>query len=133
MEFEALFKRATGNVPFPYQRRLATDVILPKVREAQTSAGKTEAGLLAWLWRRPGAAAAVRQVTPRRVLYCLPMRVLVEQTVEAAKRWLNNLDLQTQVGVYVLMGGEEVEDWDVHPEREAILIGTQDMLLSRAL
>jgi CRISPR-associated endonuclease/helicase Cas3 len=61
------------------------------------------------------------------------MRVLVEQTVEAAKRWLNNLDLQTQVGVYVLMGGEEVEDWDVHPEREAILIGTQDMLLSRAL
>ena len=33
------------------------------------------------------------------------------------------------------MGGEErgIRDWDIHPERTAILIGTQDMLLSRAL
>ena len=35
------------------------------------------------------------------------------------------------------MGGEELDgarrDWDLYPERPAILIGTQDMLLSRAL
>jgi CRISPR-associated endonuclease/helicase Cas3 len=32
------------------------------------------------------------------------------------------------------MGGEEPSgEWDIHPERLAILIGTQDMLLSRAL
>jgi len=35
------------------------------------------------------------------------------------------------------MGGEENDtekrEWDIHPERPAILIGTQDMLLSRAL
>lgn len=31
------------------------------------------------------------------------------------------------------MGGEESADWQAHPEREAILIGTQDMLLARAL
>ncbi len=35
------------------------------------------------------------------------------------------------------MGGEELDqarhDWDIHPEKPAILIGTQDMLLSRAL
>jgi CRISPR-associated endonuclease/helicase Cas3 len=31
------------------------------------------------------------------------------------------------------MGGEETELWDLYPERDAILIGTQDMLLSRAL
>lgn len=31
------------------------------------------------------------------------------------------------------MGGEERVDWQAYPEREAILIGTQDMLLSRAL
>jgi hypothetical protein len=34
----------------------------------------------------------------------------------------------------ILMGGEETDrgnPWDVHPEREAILVGTQDMLLSR--
>jgi CRISPR-associated endonuclease/helicase Cas3 len=133
MDFEAFFKRATGNDPFPYQRRLATDEALYQLLDIPTGAGKTAAVILAWLWRRRCADNAVRQVTPRRLVYCLPMRVLVEQTVEAAQRWLNNLDLLTQVGVYVLMGGEEAEDWDVHPEREAILIGTQDMLLSRAL
>ena len=31
------------------------------------------------------------------------------------------------------MGGEERTDWPLWPERDAVLIGTQDMLLSRAL
>ena len=31
------------------------------------------------------------------------------------------------------MGGECKDDWDLYPERDAIIIGTQDMLLSRAL
>jgi CRISPR-associated endonuclease/helicase Cas3 len=31
------------------------------------------------------------------------------------------------------MGGEDGGDWDLYPECEAVLLGTQDMLLSRAL
>jgi len=31
------------------------------------------------------------------------------------------------------MGGEEQVDWDLRPEQDAVIIGTQDMLLSRAL
>ncbi|MDR1281288.1 MAG: hypothetical protein LBK99_10770 [Opitutaceae bacterium] len=31
------------------------------------------------------------------------------------------------------MGGTDSGEWDIHPEADAILIGTQDMLLSRAL
>ncbi|EQD34960.1 CRISPR-associated helicase Cas3 [mine drainage metagenome] len=31
------------------------------------------------------------------------------------------------------MGGEEDYNWDIYPERDAIIIGTQDMLLSRVL
>ncbi|MBC7818547.1 MAG: CRISPR-associated helicase Cas3' [Planctomycetaceae bacterium] len=38
-----------------------------------------------------------------------------------------------RIAVSVLMGGEERADWHLYPERDAILIGTQDMLLSRAL
>ncbi|MFN8188290.1 MAG: CRISPR-associated helicase Cas3' [Gaiellales bacterium] len=38
-----------------------------------------------------------------------------------------------RIAVSVLMGGEEDGGWDLYPERDAILIGTQDMLLSRAL
>lgn len=37
------------------------------------------------------------------------------------------------IAVHLLMGGEEPTDWASWPERDAILIGTQDMLLSRAL
>lgn len=88
---------------------------------------------LAWLWRRRFAEESIRNQTPRRLVYCLPMRVLVEQTRNSVKEWLSNLRLDGAVGVSVLMGGEEVDDWDLHPERDAIVIGTQDMLLSRAL
>ncbi|HWB09925.1 MAG TPA: CRISPR-associated endonuclease Cas3'' [Pirellulales bacterium] len=37
------------------------------------------------------------------------------------------------MAVHVLMGGEDRTDWASWPERDAVLIGTQDMLLSRAL
>ena len=35
--------------------------------------------------------------------------------------------------VHLLLGGDVDRDWDRFPERDAILVGTQDMLLSRAL
>ncbi|MCZ7664459.1 MAG: helicase-related protein [Thermoleophilia bacterium] len=35
--------------------------------------------------------------------------------------------------VHVLLGGLSPSDWHLEPERDAVLIGTQDMLLSRAL
>jgi CRISPR-associated endonuclease/helicase Cas3 len=38
-----------------------------------------------------------------------------------------------RIAIHLLMGGEERTDWALWPERDAILIGTQDMLLSRAL
>ncbi|MHB1768564.1 MAG: type I-G CRISPR-associated helicase/endonuclease Cas3g [Phycisphaerae bacterium] len=38
-----------------------------------------------------------------------------------------------KITVSVLMGGEDADDWDIYPERDAVIIGTQDMLLSRAL
>jgi CRISPR-associated endonuclease Cas3-HD len=47
--------------------------------------------------------------------------------------WNGETDHANRVGLYVLMGGEEKTDWDLYPEYDAILIGTQDMLLSRAL
>jgi len=66
-----------------------------------------------------------------RLVYCLPMRVLVEQTRDLAKVWA--LKSETGARVYTLMGGEVDEDWEFDPEKPTILVGTQDMLLSRAL
>lgn len=125
--FEQFFKKATGGKPYPYQREFATADPLPHLLHVPTGAGKTATAILGWLYRWQTQPAA----TPRRLVYCLPMRVLVEQTEREAKKWIANLGID--VPVHVLMGGVDTEKWFLEPEKPAILIGTQDMLLSRAL
>ncbi len=98
--------------------------------DVPTGFGKTSAAVLAWTWNR---VLKHREDWPRRLVYCLPMRTLVEQTHQNVARWLDRLGLADEVAVHVLMGGETAGDWDIHPERNAVLVGTQDMLLSRAL
>lgn len=130
--------------PFEYQCRLAAEP-LPDVLEIPTGMGKTAAVVLAWLWKRgwrpDGSRAAPKPDTPRRLIYCLPMRVLVEQTQTQCESWLSKLGVLGEAGagavsVHVLMGGSEdlkKAIWAEHPEEDMILLGTQDMLLSRAL
>ncbi|MDZ4849102.1 MAG: CRISPR-associated helicase Cas3' [Pirellulaceae bacterium] len=129
MNIEEFYKKATGYKPYPYQSRLATCIRFPETLSVPTGVGKTAAATLAWLYRRESKSDA----TPRRLVYCLPMRTLVEQTEREARRWLGNLGLNESVAVHLLMGGADATKWDESPERDAILIGTQDMLLSRAL
>jgi CRISPR-associated endonuclease/helicase Cas3 len=135
--FSQWFKQATGNEPYPYQTRFAWEPTLPELVDVPTGMGKTAMAVLGWLWRRRFAEEKVRKATPRRLVYCLPMRVLVEQTAGCAKRWIESLkergELAEQIPVHVLMGGEIDNDWDAYPEADAILIGTQDQTLSRAL
>lgn len=130
MGFTGFFEQATkGRTAFAFQRRVAEADTLPLVINVPTGAGKTAAAVLGWLWRRRmHSDEQVRRATPRRLVYCLPMRTLVEQTVEATRTWLANLDLLAagpqdvgKVGVYQLMGGEVTNDWDAAPEAEAIL------------
>lgn len=133
MKFEQLFQSATGHTPFPYQRAFAERELFPDVLEAPTGAGKTAAAILTWLWRRRYGAEAVRRATPRRLVFCLPMRSLVSQTTQAARTWLAALNLADEVGVHALLGGAVDNSFDEEPEADVILIGTQDQLLSRAL
>jgi CRISPR-associated endonuclease/helicase Cas3 len=120
--------------PFAYQRLLAQEP-WPDILDIPTGLGKTAAITGAWLYRRLHSDAD----TPRRLVWCLPMRVLVEQTRAAVDDWLDRVaplfsdrDLLVPRS-HVLMGGEADEAWAERPEEPAILIGTQDMLLSRAL
>ena len=150
MDFRNFFSTVTatpghdGNTPFDYQARLALQP-WPDLLAVPTGLGKTAAVVLAWAWKRgwrpDGRRIAADASTPRRLIYCLPMRVLVEQTQRECERWLRNLGAsgavgQDRVSVQVLMGGSEdlkKPVWAEHPEQDQILIGTQDMLLSRAL
>ena len=130
--YAELFRRATGHDPYPYQTRLAEGDeggCESKLIDIPTGMGKTAAVVLAWLWNRVLRSS---DCWPRRLVFCLPMRTLVEQTRDNVRGWLDDLGLN-EVGLEVLMGGEGATNWDHYPERDAILVGTQDMLLSRAL
>lgn len=154
IHYPAFFARAFGDgrIPYHYQERLAGGDAgkhcTSQLIDIPTGLGKTAAVVLAWLWNR---VALQRSDWPRRLVYCLPMRTLVEQTESEVKGWIGNL-LKDTTGLsqnaiadltwlrdhspVILMGGEELDrarkDWDLYPEKPAILIGTQDMLLSRA-
>ena len=109
----------------------------PRVLIAPTGSGKTAAVTLGWAAHRLRSP----ERTPRRLVWCLPMRTLVEQTADAVREWFGRLAevkggegrLPRPQDVHVLMGGVETNDWLEAPERPAVLVGTQDMLLSRAL
>ena len=134
MNFTEFFTTATGYQPYPYQAELADGEELPALLKVPTGAGKTEAAVLGWFYKYfHHHEPQVRSATPRRLAYCLPMRTLVEQTAARVKEWLARLDRADDVDVVILMGGEPREQWHLHPERAQIIIGTQDMLLSRAL
>ena len=134
--FANLFKAAMGEgiAPYPYQTKLA-EGSWPDIINIPTGMGKTASVILGWIFKR----LQNDPDTYRRLIYCLPMRVLVEQTAQNARYWIRNLidsDIIPQgkcPSVYVLMGGEIDADWDRYPEQDTVLIGTQDQLLSRAL
>lgn len=132
--YEQFFTRATGHEPYPYQVRMA-EQRWPDLLDIPTGMGKTAAVTLAWLYRR----CHLQDDVPRRLIWCLPMRVLVEQTRDNILDWLEKLQLAGEAGsgkvsVHVLMGGEsDLKSWAEYPDETMILIGTQDMLLSRAL
>lgn len=151
---------------------------IPALADVPTGLGKTAGAILAWIWRRRFSDPDMRRSTPRRLVYCLPMRVLVEQTRDEVVRWLSRLDLLAgnaqwdrmgednyptrksrlqsyepalgasvvgkwaesngnsgshRIAVHLLLGGQERTEWALWPDRDAVLIGTQDMLLSRAM
>ena len=127
---------AQPTCPDFWQQQFATDK-WPEILIAPTGSGKTAGVTLGWAAHR----LRTPKTTPRRLVWCLPMRTLVEQTAGAVREWFGRLNshgagprlLPGTQDVHVLMGGVEAARWLDSPERPAILIGTQDMLLSRAL
>ncbi len=130
--FQTWFANLTGHsVPRPWQGELAEDATCrTRLIRIPTGLGKTEGVLAAWGFHRLHRDDAA---WPRRLIWCLPMRVLVEQTEHVAQQLAKQIPENHRPTIHIAMGGEDSKEWFLYPERPAIIIGTQDMLLSRAL
>jgi CRISPR-associated endonuclease/helicase Cas3 len=134
MTFDQFFETCTRVAPYGFQRAFALAPSFPDLVEAPTGSGKTATAVLGWLWRRRHGTPVQRAEAGRRLVFCLPMRTFVEQTERAVQTWRERLGLaDEELGIHVLMGGAVDDVWEEFPDRDAILIGTQDQLLSRAL
>jgi CRISPR-associated endonuclease/helicase Cas3 len=131
MSFKTTFHTATGYEPFGFQGRYAARDVPPVWVDIPTGLGKTETTLLPFI-----DAVAEHRNRFRRLVYVLPMRSLVEQTRRRIEMWLDRLHaagIVTLPKVALLLGGDVDDDWLGEPEQPYILVGTQDMILSRAL
>lgn len=84
MTFDEFFKTATGgNAPHQWQAELGSDAVCRnRLIRIPTGMGKTLGVLLAWLHQRHRESESK---WPRRLVWCLPMRTLVEQTAREAE------------------------------------------------
>jgi CRISPR-associated endonuclease/helicase Cas3 len=130
--FNDWFSGLTGHeTPRRWQSDLAeASICRDRMIRIPTGLGKTEGVLAAWSFHRLQRAD---DQWPRRLIWCLPMRVLVEQTEQVACQLAKQIPDAHRPIVHVAMGGEDAGEWFLYPEKQAIIIGTQDMLLSRAL
>ena len=136
--YEDFFNKAMGwdrhdppRGPYPYQIRLATDPTFPDLLDIPTGLGKTAAVILAWLWRRRFDDDRFKNETPRRLVYCLPMRVLVEQTASNVRTWLENLGIAGTPGggkVSVHAPGGTTEAVWREADDEMLITGRADLI-----
>lgn len=129
--YREFFRSLTDHDPYDYQVELAECERLPDVLLVPTGGGKTDAAIVQWLWRLLADPAN----TPHRLAYCLPMRVLVDQTMARVREILHRYAEHGHVppASCVLMGGIVPEPWEEDVVSPQILVGTQDMMISRAL
>ncbi len=129
LSYQAFFEQATGNPPYPYQEVVFSNLLQNLLLKAPTGAGKTAAIIVAWLYSRQ----ANSESTPKRLVILEPMRTLVGQVVQEAQRFVNNAGMGDRISVHLLMGGSIDDSWAAHPQKECVIVGTQDQILSRQL
>ena len=146
MKFDIAFKALTEHPPFPWQRRLYEQHFacgaLPPAVDIPTGLGKT-AVMAIWLLARAAGAPL-----PRRLVYVVDRRAVVDQASEFAKRLRRTLQKDERLApVRCAIGlgarklpistlrGRHVDnrEWMADPAAPAIIVGTVDMVGSRLL
>src|SRR5437667_11055213 len=98
IDFDTAFAALTGNRPFPWQRKLYERFIsdrpdnIPSSCSLPTGLGKTMV-MAVWLL----ALATVPAKIPRRLVYVVNRRTVVDQSTDEAKKLRENLERVPQV------------------------------------
>lgn len=141
IDFEEAFKILTDTKgPFPWQRELYEkwfiDGRFPSSCNLPTGLGKTSVIAL-WL------IALINQPEkmPRRLVYVVNRRTVVDQTTDEVEKLRQNLPKIKNLPVHVLqlaistLRGQFADnrEWSADPSRPAVICGTVDMIGSRLL
>lgn len=147
MSFLNNFKALTGFTPLAWQIRLFQEYfargVIPAAVDIPTGLGKT-AVMALWL-----IARAENPSLPRRLVYVVDRRVVVDQATDTAINLQMNLDLNLGVSAALktalgldgrslpisTLRGQHIDnrEWLEDPSAPAIIIGTVDMIGSRLL
>jgi CRISPR-associated endonuclease/helicase Cas3 len=127
MKYKDFFEQVTGFPPYPWQEHFSNwSGQSVAVVSAPTGAGKEAGAIIPWLY-----SYKVGKLSTTRLAYALPTRSLVDQVYENTQKVVEASGLPIQV--YCLKGGKVEHGFEQNLTQPAILIGTQDQLLSRAL
>lgn len=140
-DFDAFFTELGGGRirAYEWQRELAAPTKCEnRLIRIPAGFGKTMGVFATWAWHRVHQRS---RTWPSRLVWCLPMRVPVERTADDIRRALDGIGLlwdgkgshDGKVGIHMLTGGVTQDRYYLHPEADSVLVGTQDMLLSRSL
>jgi CRISPR-associated endonuclease/helicase Cas3 len=139
-KFENDFKLLTGHEPFPWQTVLYDrftsnrDDNIPEIATLPTGLGKTSV-IAVWLL----ALAACPEKMPRRLVYVVNRRTVVDQSTAEVQRLRENSPKLNQkslkrLAISTLRGQfADNQEWSVDPSFPAVICGTVDMIGSRLL
>lgn len=144
LDFDNAFKILTGNKQgaFPWQRALYERFVsdrannIPAVCNLPTGLGKTSV-IAIWLI----ALANRPTVIPRRLVYVVNRRTVVDQTTAEVMKLRDNLpklearpDQLCELAISTLRGQyADNREWSADPSHAAVICGTVDMIGSRLL
>ncbi|MCC7177123.1 MAG: type I-U CRISPR-associated helicase/endonuclease Cas3 [Acidobacteria bacterium] len=132
IEFDSAFQSLTGNPPFPWQRALyqrLTGGDIPVSCNLPTGMGKTSV-IAVWL-----IALANGLDVPRRLVYVVNRRTVVDQTTEEVKQYKGRQVVGIPDFAVSTLRGQFADnrEWSKDPSRPAVICGTVDMIGSRLL
>ena len=135
MDFDIVFEQLTGNQPFPWQRDLYENWFsqgkFPDACTLPTGLGKTSVVAI-WLL----ALAKAPDQVPRRLVYVVNRRTVVDQTTNEAEKMRRNASAAgVPIPAISTLRGQFADnrEWSADPSKPAIIVGTVDMIGSRLL